>query len=215
MTESLFPDPPVRGTAPADAAERLAAAAEEARHCRRCPLYRDATQVVFGEGAIGASMMLVGEQPGDQEDIAGRPFVGPAGKLLDRALADAGIDRSSVYVSNAVKHFKYEMRGKRRLHKSPNRGEVEACRWWLAQELDLVRPHLVVALGATAAQALMRRTVVLSREGGRALVWADGSHGLATIHPSAVLRQRDEPSRAEAYDGLVRGLIEAARLAAG
>ena len=143
--------------------------ADEAAHCRRCPLYRNATQTVFGEGPIDAALVLVGEQPGDQEDREGRPFVGPAGRILDLALEKAGLDRRSIYVINAVKHFKHEQRGKRRLHKHPNRDEVEKCRWWLDQELVLVKPRLVIALGALAARALMGRTVILSRERGRVL----------------------------------------------
>lgn len=137
------------------AAAELCRVASEAAHCERCPLYRDATQVVFGEGPVGALIMLVGEQPGDQEDRVGRPFVGPAGHILDQALADVGLERGSAYVTNAVKHFKHEQRGKRRLHKRPNRDEVKACRWWLDQEFALVRPKLVVALGATAAHAIL------------------------------------------------------------
>lgn len=130
----------------------LTGLAKDAKDCRRCPLYRLATQTVFGEGPAHAPVMLVGEQPGDREDLQGRPFVGPAGKILDRALADAGIDRSRVYVTNAVKHFKFEPRGKKRLHKKPNAGEIEACKWWLDQEIELIKPDLTVALGATAAQ---------------------------------------------------------------
>ena len=168
--------------------------ADDAAHCQRCPLYRNATQAVFGEGPIDAALLLVGEQPGDQEDREGRPFVGPAGRILDRALD----------VTNAVKHFKHEQRGKRRLHKRPNRDELEKCRWWLDQELVLVKPQLVIALGALAARALMGRTVILSRERGRLLRWANGRRGLATIHPSAVLRMPDEASRQSALSSLVR-----------
>lgn len=185
----------------------------EAEHCRRCPLYRNATQLVFGEGAGGAGIVLVGEQPGDQEDLTGRPFVGPAGRVLDQALAEARLDRQSLYVTNAVKHFKFEQRGKRRLHKSPNRGEITACRWWLDREIALIRPRLVVALGGSAAFALMHRTVVLARERGRLVTWAGGEAGLATIHPSAVLRQRGDDARRAAYAGLVADLTTAGALA--
>ena len=190
----------------------LAALAGEAESCRRCPLYRNATHVVFGEGPATAAIVMVGEQPGDQEDRTGHPFVGPAGKVLDRALAQAGIDRGAVYVTNAVKHFKHEQRGKRRIHQKPNSGEIRQCRWWLDKELAAVRPALVVALGATAAKVLMGRTVVLSREHGQPMTLADGRRGIATIHPSAVLRMRDDASRETAFAGLVDDLGQAARL---
>jgi uracil-DNA glycosylase family protein len=190
----------------------LAALAEEAAACERCPLYRNATHVVFGEGPPTATIVMVGEQPGDQEDLAGRPFVGPAGKVLDRALQEAGIDRSEVYVTNAVKHFKHEQRGKRRIHQKPNAGEIQQCRWWLEKELGVVKPALVVALGATAAKTLMGRTMVLSREHGQPVTFADGHRGIATIHPSAVLRMRDDASRDMAFAGLVSDLRLAARL---
>lgn len=190
----------------------LAELADEAAHCERCPLYRNATQTVFGEGPTDAPVVMVGEQPGDQEDRMGRPFVGPAGLVLDQALEAAGLDRGAVFVTNAVKHFKYEQSGKRRLHKQPNRYEVEQCRWWLDRELALVEPKLVVALGATAARALMRRTVVLKRDRGRLLRWADGRRGLATIHPSAVLRARDSEARHAALASLVSDLREAVLL---
>lgn len=190
----------------------LAEAAQEAVHCQRCPLYRDATQVVFGEGPAPAAIMMVGEQPGDREDLAGHPFVGPAGRVLDQALEAIGLDRRSVYVTNAVKHFKHEMRGKRRIHKPPNQGEVSQCRWWLDQELALVEPKLVIALGATAARALMGRTLVLGRERGQLLRWADGRRGLATVHPSAVLRMPDEAARHQALADLIRDLRQALQL---
>jgi len=156
--------------------------------------------------------MMVGEQPGDQEDREGRPFVGPAGRILDLALEEVGLNRRSIYVTNAVKHFKHEQRGKRRIHKHPNREEVKQCRWWLDQELELVKPKLVVALGAVAASALSGRTVVLMRQRGRLLHWAGGCRGLATIHPSAVLRMPDEASRHSALAGLVSDFREARRL---
>lgn len=187
--------------------------ANEARGCTRCELYRLGTQTVFGEGPAPTPLMLVGEQPGDREDLAGRPFVGPAGQVLDAALAEAGIDRSAVYLTNAVKHFKHEPRGRRRLHKTPDRDEIEACRWWLERELALVAPRLVVALGVTAARSLMRRPVVLARERGREQALPGGQAALATLHPSAVLRAPEE-ARAAAHDGLVADLRVAARIIA-
>jgi len=193
-------------------ADRLSKIGNEAARCTRCPLYLNATQTVFGEGPATSAMMMVGEQPGDKEDIAGRPFVGPAGQVLDRALAEIGLDRASVYVTNAVKHFKNEPRGKRRLHKRADRAEIQACRWWLDLELDVLKPKFVVALGAPAAFALMGRTLVLARERGRLLRWSDGRAGLATLHPSAVLRMRSEPERRDAFFGLVGDLREALRL---
>lgn len=194
------------------AAAELKAAAEEARACTRCPLYRNATQTVFGEGPAGAKLMLVGEQPGDQEDLAGRPFVGPAGKLLDKALAEAGIARGKTYLTNAVKHFKNELRGKKRLHKRPNRYETEVCKVWIDTEISLVRPVLILALGVTAAQSLKgRRTIVLSRERGRVLEFPGGHRGMLTTHPSAILRMPDEVSRRAGLAALVRDL-KAARI---
>jgi len=188
---------------------KLTRVAAEAKMCTRCPLYRNATQTVFGEGTIGARLMLVGEQPGDQEDLAGKPFVGPAGKILDRALADAGVVRAGVYVTNAVKHFKNEPRGKRRLHKKPNRSEVEVCKVWLDQEIALVRPQLVVAMGVTAASALAGKAVTLSKLRGREIAFADGQRGMVTVHPSSILRAPDESGRRQAYAGLVRDLKKA------
>jgi uracil-DNA glycosylase len=174
--------------------------------CTACPLYRDATQTVFGEGAAGAKVMLVGEQPGDKEDLAGRPFVGPAGRLLDQALEEAGIDRGLAYVSNVVKHFKFEQRGKVRLHKKPNAEEAHACRPWLDAELAVVRPQVLVLLGATAAQALLGRGFRVSRQRGE-FVDADlAARVLATVHPSSILRAPDEESRALAYKGFVADL---------
>jgi DNA polymerase len=198
-----------------DTATQLARVASEAKSCTRCPLYRNATQTVFGEGPVGATFMMVGEQPGDQEDLTGRPFVGPAGRVLDRALADAGIDRGKVYVTNAVKHFKNEPRGKKRLHKRPNRYEIEVCRVWLRQEISLVRPRLVLALGVTAAVALAERPVVLSRERGRVLEFADGQRGMVTVHPSAILRVPDEKARHAAFAALVGDFRAAVKAAAG
>jgi len=189
-------------------ASKLAKVAREAKSCTRCPLYKIATQTVFGEGPVGVRLMLVGEQPGDQEDLAGRPFVGPAGKMLDKALLEAGIDREHVYVTNIVKHFKNEPRGKRRLHKKPNRYEVEVCKVWFDQELALVRPQLVVAMGVTAASALAGKAVTLSRLRGQVVSFANagGQAGMVTIHPSSILRAPDEAGRRAAYAGLVKDL---------
>jgi len=198
----------------ARAASRLVATAAEAKTCTRCPLYRNATQTVFGEGPASARIMMVGEQPGDQEDLAGKPFVGPAGKILDRALADAGIDRKKVYMTNAVKHFKNEPRGKKRLHKRPNRGEIEVCRYWLGREIALVQPRLIVALGVTAAETLAGRKITITRERGRAVEFRDGQKGVITIHPSSILRQPDDAARRSAYAGLVKDLKIAVKLAA-
>ena len=167
----------------------LTAARKAAEHCERCPLYKHATQTVFGEGPADAPVVFVGEQPGDQEDLQGKPFVGPAGQMFDRALAEAGIDRNRVYVTNAVKHFKFEPRGKRRIHKKPNNDEIEACRWWLDKELGFVMPRLTVALGATAARALTGRDVTISRtRGGELMTLRDGRRGLhhgASLVPAA------------------------------
>jgi uracil-DNA glycosylase family protein len=187
-------------------ATKLARVAREAKSCTRCPLYKIATQTVFGEGPIGARLMLVGEQPGDQEDLAGKPFIGPAGKMLDRALLEAGVDRTQVYVTNVVKHFKNEPRGKRRLHKKPNRYEVEVCKVWLDQEMALVQPHLVLAMGVTAASALAGKAVTLSKLRGTVIAFADGRQGMVTIHPSSILRAPDEAGRRAAYAGLVKDL---------
>ena len=193
--------------------ESLSRLRAEAAHCTACPLYRNTTQTVFGEGPARARLMLVGEQPGDQEDLAGKPFVGPAGKLLDRALADAGIDRKEVYVTNAVKHFKFTPRGKRRLHAKPNAAEIEACHPWLARELDATAPEIVVALGATAAQSLSGKSVAITKLRGRETRWADGRRGFATVHPSYLLRIPDAASKAREYGKLVADLKRAAKLA--
>ncbi|HEX8387790.1 MAG TPA: UdgX family uracil-DNA binding protein [Sphingomonas sp.] len=173
---------------------------EEARGCTRCHLYKPATQTVFGEGPVGATMMFVGEQPGDQEDLAGRPFVGPAGQMFNRALGEAGIDRSEAYVTNAVKHFKFEPRGRRRIHAKPDTGEINACRWWIEQERMLLRPRVTVALGATAARSLFGRTMTIGKERGRALELPDGGEAWITVHPSYLLRLPD-PGQAEAEFG--------------
>src|SRR5438270_13935726 len=169
----------------------------DARVCTRCDLYKPATQTVFGEGPIDAAIMLVGEQPGDQEDVAGRPFVGPAGQLLDKALEAAGIDRSTVYVTNAVKHFKFVPRGKRRIHNKPDTGEITACRWWIDHERELIRPAVTVALGATAAQSLFGKAMAIGKSRGVPLQLLDGGECWITVHPSFLLRIPDEDRRRE------------------
>jgi uracil-DNA glycosylase family protein len=174
--------------------------------CTACDLYRDATQTVFGEGASGAEVMLVGEQPGDGEDRAGRPFVGPAGRLLDQALEEAGIDRRLAYVTNVVKHFKFERRGKVRLHKKPNAEQVHACFPWLEAELEVVRPRVLVLLGATAAQALLGGSFRVSRQRGEFVDSELAPRVLATVHPSSILRAPDDQARALAYKGFVADL---------
>ena len=189
-----------------------------ARGCTACPLWEPATQTVFGEGSVPAPLVLVGEQPGDKEDKAGRPFVGPAGGVLDEALAAAGIDRSKTYTTNAVKHFKYRPAGKRRLHQNPAAREVAACRPWLDAELALARPDVVVLLGATAGKAILGPAFRVTRDRGRFLEWPAPQvlpgRLLATIHPSAVLRSPDAEARAAAFDGLVADLgVVAAALA--
>ena len=169
----------------------------EARGCTRCELYKLGTQTVFGEGPLDASIVFVGEQPGDQEDLAGRPFVGPAGQLFDAALGEAGIDRSTTYVTNAVKHFKFMLRGKRRIHNKPDAGEIEACRWWIDQERALIRPAVTVALGATAARSLIGKTVTISRARDAPLTLADGGECWVTVHPSFLLRIPERDRRQE------------------
>ena len=192
-----------------------AALRDEALGCTRCHLHACATQTVFGEGPIETRLMFVGEQPGDQEDIVGKPFVGPAGQVFDRALDEAGIDRAQVYVTNAVKHFKFVQRGKRRLHQSPATNEIEACRWWVDEERLLIAPKITVALGATAARALFGRAMPIGKSRGRALELDDGSEAWITVHPSYLLRLPDE-SKAEAYAGFVDDLRRiAAKCATG
>lgn len=183
------------------AALRLAEA-----QCTRCPLYKFATQVVPGEGAAHAGVMLVGEQPGDKEDLAGKPFVGPAGGILDKALDAAGIPRRHIFVTNAVKHFKYEQRGKRRLHKRPNANEIERCKWWNDFERRLVKPELVVALGATAARSLFGKVVTIASVRGRVTELPDGGRALVTVHPSALLRMPDEAARRREFKRFVDDL---------
>jgi uracil-DNA glycosylase len=188
----------------------LAETREEARHCRACPLWKNATQTVFGAGRQSAAIVFVGEQPGDQEDIAGKPFVGPAGRLLDRALDQAGVDRKETYVTNAVKHFKWEPRGKRRIHKKPNELEISACHQWLERELETIEPKLIVALGATAARAVFGRATAIEKNRGRIIPAAQAKTGydadvLVTVHPSFLLRVPDE-DRAEAFQRFVADL---------
>jgi DNA polymerase len=179
---------------------------EEVQRCRGCDLYRYASQAVFGEGPRSARIVLVGEQPGDEEDRQGHPFVGPAGKLLNRALEEAGIQRSEVYVTNAVKHFKFEERGKRRIHKKPRVSEVKACHPWLEAEISLLKPEVIVCLGATAAQALLGPKFRLTKERGKFVTHPWGPHVTATIHPSAVLRAPDAEQRHEEYRKFVDDL---------
>jgi len=185
--------------------------AEAEAACTRCPLYRDATQAVPGEGPSQAAFMLVGEQPGDKEDLAGKPFVGPAGRMLDQALHDAGIARAEIFVTNAVKHFKHEMRGKRRLHKRPNSYEIERCKIWLEDERKLVKPSAIIALGVTAARSLTGKTVTIAKLRGKPLSLADGTKLFVTVHPSALLRIEDEQDKRVAYRQFVADLKAAAR----
>ena len=197
-------------TAPSSPIKSLQQLAAAEAGCTRCPLYRDATQAVPGEGPRRAAFMLVGEQPGDKEDIAGKPFVGPAGRVLDQALHDAGIAREETFVTNAVKHFKHEMRGKRRLHKRPDNYEIERCRIWLDAERSLVKPATIVALGVTAARSLTGRTVTIGKVRGKPFAMEDGTKLVVTVHPSALLRIEDEAERHAAYRSLVADLKVAA-----
>lgn len=183
---------------------------EAAAGCQACDLWKNATQTVFGEGSQRARMMLVGEQPGDREDIEGKPFVGPAGRLLDRALHEAGIDRRSVYVTNAVKHFRWTRRGKRRLHEKPNAHQIRACRPWLESEIAIVKPHILVLLGATAAQSVMGPGFRVSRQRGEVMESPLGTPVLATVHPSSILRATDDASRDVALASFVADLRVAA-----
>jgi len=184
----------------------LAALRADASACRACPLWADATQTVFGEGPEAASVVFVGEQPGDKEDLAGRPFVGPAGQLFDRALGEAGIDRTRTYVTNAVKHFKFEPRGKFRLHKKPNAGEISACRWWVSREIDLIKPDVVVALGATAVQSLTGKAVSVTAQRGQFVDGLEGRRVYVTVHPSYLLRLPDEATKRQEYLRFVEDL---------
>lgn len=190
----------------ATGAAELVALKEDAAACRDCPLWENATQTVFGEGPVNAPLMLVGEQPGDKEDLAGRPFVGPAGLLLDRALSEAEIAREGTYVTNAVKHFKFVLRGKRRLHQKPTVVEINACRQWLERELAMVRSAVVVALGATAARALFHRDMKIGVNRGRIIDFAPRVSALITVHPSSLLRIPDDDSRALAFRRFVADL---------
>jgi DNA polymerase len=187
---------------------------KEAETCTDCPLYKHATQVVFGEGPAHAKIVIVGEQPGDQEDLAGKPFVGPAGQMLNKALDEAGIEREKVYITNAVKHFKFEPRGKRRIHSKPNTAEIKICHQWVSREIEAIRPDFVIALGATAAQSLMGKAVPIGKSRGQELRWADGQRGLITVHPSYLLRLPDEAAKEAEYKKFVHDLKVAAKLAA-
>ncbi|MGI8482070.1 MAG: UdgX family uracil-DNA binding protein [Chthoniobacterales bacterium] len=191
----------------------LVKVAAAARACRACHLYKRGTQTVFGEGPKRAKILLLGEQPGDQEDLTGKPFVGPAGKLLDRALVDAGIERGDVYVTNTVKHFKWEPRGKRRIHQKPNSREIAACRPWMEAELRIVRPKVLVCLGSTAAQALFGSAFRVTRERGKILASPFAPKVVTTVHPSSLLRQPDEESRAREYALFVADLRVAGKTA--
>src|SRR6185437_14803563 len=199
----------------APSATSLSSLREEAAHCRACDLWKHATQTVFGEGAQHARVMLVGEQPGDKEDLAGHPFVGPAGLMLDRALKEAGIDRKTTYVTNAVKHFKFVPRGKIRLHQKPNTPEIKACRQWYERELASLKPALVVALGATAAHCVFGKITPINKNRGRLIALAEGPRALVTVHPSYLLRLPDEDARAQEYVRFIDDLkIAAAALKA-
>jgi len=187
-------------------AESLKKTRENAKTCRDCPLWANATQTVFGAGDPHARVMLVGEQPGDEEDKKGLPFVGPAGRLLDRALEAAGVDREHLYVTNAVKHFKWEARGKRRLHKTPAQREIDACHQWIEREISLVKPHVIVALGSTAAKALIGRDFKVSVQRGKFVESPLAPYVFATFHPSALLRLRDEEEKDAAFGQLVKDL---------
>jgi DNA polymerase len=203
------------GSAAAFLPERLSLAAlrEAARGCKACPLWRTGTQTVFGVGLKRARLMLVGEQPGDKEDLAGLPFVGPAGRVLDEALASAGIDRADAYLTNVVKHFKWKPQGKRRIHQKPNWGEIAACRPWVEAELAVVRPAVLVCLGATAAQALLGRDVRVTRDRGKPLETPLAPIAIATVHPSSILRAPDRETRAREQERFVGDLRVAAAAA--
>ncbi len=192
------PDRPALGPVvlPVHADPPLQEAMHEASDCRRCHLYEPATQTVFGEGPAHAKVLFIGEQPGDQEDVIGRPFVGPAGQIMDRAMEEAGIDRRTIYITNAVKHFKFTPRGKRRIHQTPEAPEIQACRFWLDVELVRLQPKLVVAMGGTAARALLGRAVTITRERGRPIEMPDGQTAFVTVHPSFLLRVPDEDAKA-------------------
>ena len=195
-----------------EASAKLDALSRRAASCQACPLWKDATQTVFGEGPPSSDVMFVGEQPGDREDREGRPFVGPAGILLDKALVEAGLDRKRIYVTNAVKHFKFEQRGKRRLHKRPNTSEIKICRRWLFDEIEAVSPRLIVALGATAAHGLTGRATAVQSNRGSFLTVDNGLRVFMTIHPSALLRLQDEEERRAGHQSFVNDLRSIERL---
>jgi len=197
-----------------DGAPSIPALRKAAESCRRCPLWREATQTVFGEGPEHAAIVFVGEQPGDQEDIAGLPFVGPAGKVFDAVLDEAGVDRKKTYVTNAVKHFKFEPRGKRRIHSKPNAGEVQACRWWLDRELALTKPDLVVALGATAAQSLLGKAIPITKMRGQVVEREDGLRIFLTIHPSFILRIREPVEQQAEHERFLKDMLAVKQLVA-
>jgi uracil-DNA glycosylase len=218
MSEESGPEPrPEPGHRYPDLPEArsLGAFREAAAHCQACGLWKNATQTVFGEGRRDSKVMFVGEQPGDKEDLAGKPFVGPAGQLLDEALAAAGIDRATVYVTNAVKHFKWRPAGKRRLHEKPNRTEIAACKLWLEAEIALLRPQVVVCLGATAAQALISPTFRVTKERGKLIPSTLAPHVIATVHPSSILRAPDDEARTEEMRLFVADLKKVARVIKG
>jgi len=195
----------------------LSSLREAAAGCKACDLWKTGTQTVFGEGKPSAAVMMVGEQPGDQEDRTGRPFVGPAGRILDQALAEAGIDRSEVYVTNVVKHFKWSAaeRGKRRIHKKPRSYEIQACRPWLDAELNVVKPEVLVCLGASAAQALLGRAFRVTRDRGKLIPSDLAARVIATVHPSSILRAQDEASRHSQLESFIKDLREVASLIHG
>ena len=188
---------------------------EAAAHCRACDLWKNATQTVFGQGRRTAKVMLVGEQPGDREDLAGKPFVGPAGRVLDKALVKAGIDRDTVFLTNAVKHFKWRPAGKRRLHEKPNRSEVAACRLWLDAEIGILKPQVIVCLGAVAAQALISPSFKLTRKRGKLIPSSLAPHVMATVHPSSILRAPDDESREREMRMFVEDLRAVAKVIRG
>ena len=193
-------------------AKPIAELAKQAKGCKNCPLWKSATQTVFGEGGSKARVMFVGEQPGNDEDLSGKPFVGPAGRLLDASLVEAGIDRKKVYVTNVVKHFKWEPRGKRRIHKKPNSGEIAACRPWLDAEIASIKPAVIVCLGATAAQALLGRTFRVTARRGEFVESSLAPHVMATVHPSSILRAPDEETRHSEKEKFIADLKQIKKL---
>ncbi|KRB34425.1 DNA polymerase [Mesorhizobium sp. Root695] len=197
-----------------DGASTISELGEASKGCRRCPLWRDATQTVFGEGPDNAKVIFVGEQPGDQEDLAGKPFVGPAGKVFDAILDDAGVDRQKIYVTNAVKHFKFEPRGKRRIHSKPNAGEVQACRWWIDREFALIKPDLAVALGATAALSLLGKAIPVTKTRGQVIEREDGLRVFITIHPSFILRIHEPADKEAERERFLQDMMQVKRLMA-